>query len=58
LKKILVITLSVFLFSSSISLYAVGSHEAQYVGGTVAEIPKSQSGELIIADANDPDWVI
>jgi hypothetical protein len=52
LKKILGITLSIFLFASSISLYAVGSHDAQYVGGTVEAIPKSQTGELIAADAN------
>ena len=52
MKKILVITLSIFLFASSISLYAVGSHDAQYVGGTVAAIPKSQSGQLNVADAS------
>ena len=52
MKKILVIALSIFLFASSISLYAVSSHDAQYVGGTVTAIPKSQSGELIVEDAN------
>jgi hypothetical protein len=52
LKKIPIITLSIFLLASSISVYAVGSHEAQYVGGTVDEIPKSQTGELVVADAN------
>jgi hypothetical protein len=51
LKKIVVITLLIFL-TSSISLYAVGSHDAQYVGGTVAAIPKSQSGQLNVADAS------
>jgi hypothetical protein len=49
-KKILVTTLSIFLFASSLSLYAVGSHDAQYVGGTVAAIPKSQTGQLTAAD--------
>jgi hypothetical protein len=52
LKKVLVITLSIFLFASSTSLFAVSSHDAQYVGGTVEAIPKSQTGELIVADAN------
>jgi hypothetical protein len=52
LKKILIITLSVFILASSISVYAVGSHEAQFVGGTVEAIPKSQTGELVVADAN------
>lgn len=52
MKKVLVITLSIFLFASSTSLFAVSSHDAQYVGGTVEAIPKSQTGELIVADAN------
>jgi len=52
LKKVLVIILSIFLFASSTSLFAVSSHDAQYVGGTVEAIPKSQTGELIVADAN------
>ena len=52
MKKVLVIILSIFLFASSTSLFAVSSHDAQYVGGTVEAIPKSQTGELIVADAN------
>ena len=52
MKKVLIITLSIFLFASSTSLFAVSSHDAQYVGGTVEAIPKSQTGELIVADAN------
>jgi hypothetical protein len=52
LKKILIITLSIFLLASSISVYAVSSHDAQYVGGTVEAIPKSQTGELVVAEAN------
>jgi hypothetical protein len=46
-----VVTLLIYL-TSSISLYAVGSHDAQYVGGTVAAMPKSQSGQLNVADAS------
>jgi len=52
LKKILVIGLSIVLFASTTSLYAVGSHDVQYVGGTVAAIPKSQTGQLNVADAS------
>ena len=52
MKKILVITLAIFLFASTASLYAVGAHDAQYVGGTVAAIPKSQTGQLNVADAS------
>jgi hypothetical protein len=52
LKKILVITLAIILLASTTSLYAVGSHDAQYVGGTVAAIPKSQTGQLNVADAS------
>jgi hypothetical protein len=51
-KKTLTIVLSIVLLASSTSLYAVGSHESQYVGGTVEAIPKSQTGELVVADAN------
>lgn len=52
MKRILVATLSFLLFVPSISLYAVGSHDAQYVGGTVEAIPKSQTGQLNAADAS------
>ena len=52
MKKILVITLASLLFASTTSLYAVGAHDAQYVGGTVTAIPKSQTGQLNVADAS------
>ena len=52
MKKILTIILPLFLLAPTTSLYAVGPHESQYVGGTVEAIPKSQTGELVVADAN------
>jgi hypothetical protein len=46
-------TLAFVLCASPLSLYAIGSHEAEYVGGTVAEIPKAQiDGKLTIGGVN------
>jgi hypothetical protein len=53
MRKVLIVTLAFVLCISPLSLYAVGSQGAQYVGGTLAEIPKGQSyGKLVIGDAN------
>jgi hypothetical protein len=52
-RKVLIVTLAFVLCASPVSLYAIGNHEAQYVGGTLAEIPKAQiDGKLVIGDAN------
>lgn len=39
-----------FVFAAPLRSYAVSSKKAQYDGGTVTEIPKSQTGTLVAGD--------
>lgn len=39
------------VFIASLRSYAVSSKKAQYDGGTVAQIPKSETGTLVTGDS-------
>lgn len=52
MRKMLTVGLLITLSAYPVSLYAVSSQEAQYVGGTVESIPKSETGKLNVGDAN------
>lgn len=52
MKAVLLAVLSATLMLAPLQTYAVSSKQAEYDGGTVTQIPKTQKGKLITGDAN------
>lgn len=52
LKALLLIFVMAALLFAPAQSYAVSSKQAQYDGGTVAQIPKSETGNLVARDDN------
>jgi len=52
MKAVLLAVLSATLLLAPLQTYAVSSKQAEYDGGTVTQIPKTQKGQLITGDAN------